>query len=236
MKKLQTAPNKISAIEKALQIAREEGEAVLVGTVPQHIRLICFDMDSTIIKWETINEIARKAGLLDNISPLTLRAMEGKDDFTTSFLKRVQMLQGIPVTALEEIASRMPFAEGLELLIPQLHELGIQTAVITGNFNIFGNYLKKTLGFNHIYTTTPGIENGTLTGTICGSIIDAPAKSSILIKICAENNIPLSCTIAVGDGANDIPMLSTAAAAIAYNATSAKEGLDEAILPLLKSY
>lgn len=233
MKRLQALPNKISAIEKALQIAREEGETVLVGTVPEQVQLVCFDMDSTIIKWETINEIARVAGLLDKISPLTLRAMEGKDDFTASFLKRIKMLQGIPVITLEDIASRMPFADGLDILIPKLHKLGIHTAVITGNFNIFGNYLKKTLGFNHIYTTTPEVKNGTLTGTICGSIIDAPAKSSILIKICAENNIPLESTIAVGDGANDIPMLGTAAAAIAYNANSAKEGLDEAILPLL---
>ena len=234
MKRLQALPNKISAIEKALQIAREEGETVLVGTAPEQVQLVCFDMDATLIKMETINEIAKAAGIGKEMEELTLRAMRGEDDFRTSFLKRVEMLRGVPVPTLEEIASAMPYAKGLGNLMAQLQKYGIQTAVITGNFSIFGKYLKKSFNFNHIYTTEAGVENGTLTGTICGSIIDAPAKSSILIKICSEQQIPLESTIAVGDGANDIPMLGTAAAAIAYNAITAKEGLDEAILPLLE--
>jgi phosphoserine phosphatase len=233
MKHIQPVPNKVSAIEKALQYARDNGEPVIVGDIPKQVRLICFDMDATLIRMETINEIAAAAAIGKQMEELTLRAMRGEDDFRTSFLKRVEMLLGVPVSTLNEIASNMPYAKGLPHLMEELQHRGIETAVITGNFSIFGEYLKKSFNFNHIYTTVAGVGNGALTGTICGSIIDAPAKSSILLKICSEKNIPLSCTIAVGDGANDIPMLSTAAAAIAYNAISAKVGLDEVILPLL---
>lgn len=233
MRHIQHTTDKILTISNALQTAREEGIAVVVGQIPQHVRLICFDMDSTIVKSETINEIADTIGIGSEMKELTLRAMEGKDDFRTSFIKRVKMLQGVPVSKLQEIASSMPLASGMETLMKELHNKGIQSILITGNFSIFGNFLKEKYNFTHVYTTIAEVKDGTLTGDICGDIIDAPAKSSILIKICSEKNIPLECTIAVGDGANDIPMLCTAGTAIAYNAMSAKEGLDHVILPLL---
>lgn len=222
-----------SSIQQALQSARQNGEPVLVGDVPKEIRLVCFDMDGTIIKMETINEIANAIGIGEQMKELTLRAMSGEDDFRSNFLQRVKMLQGTPVAVLEELAGRMPYASGLRNLMDALHKKGIQTAVITGNFSIFGKYLKNNFPFDHICTTCAEVKEGALTGNICGDIIDAPAKSSILLKICSENDIPLECTLAIGDGANDIPMLATAGAAIAYNAISAKRGIDETILPLI---
>jgi len=233
MRQYPPCKNKAASICKALATARTTGEPVLVGQPPENIRLICFDMDGTLIKMETINRIAEAIGIGEKMRELTSKAMNGEDDFKSNFLKRVNMLQGVPVEVLEDIASELPYTNGLENLMQELQRHSIQTAVITGNFNIFGKYLKQKFGFDHIFTTVPEIKNGTLTGNICGDIIDAPAKSSILIKICSEKNIPLNCTLAVGDGANDIPMLESAAAAIAYNAISSKERLDEVILPLL---
>ena len=223
-----------SSIKHALQSARENGEPVLVGEIPQEIRLVCFDMDGTLIKMETINEIANAIGIGKQMEELTLRAMNGEDDFRTNFLHRVKMLQGTPVAVLEELAGRMPYANGLHNLMDALLKKGIQTAVITGNFSIFGKHLKNNFPFDHIYTTCAEVKDGILTGNICGDIIDAPAKSAILLKICSENNIPLNCTLAIGDGANDIPLLATAGAAIAYNAITAKRGIDEIILPLIR--
>lgn len=233
MKYISPLPNKASALEKALLTAREQGEAVVVGEVPKDVRLVCFDMDATLIRMETINRIAREASVGKQMEHLTQRAMRGEDDFRTNFLHRIKMLRGVPYSAVERIAATMPYAHGLGNLMAKLQEARIQTAVITGNFSIFGEYLKREFGFNHVFTTTPEVQDGTLTGNICGDIIDAPAKSSILIKICSEKNIPLGCTLAVGDGANDIPMLATAAAAIAYNALTAREGIDWVLLPLL---
>lgn len=233
MKYISPHPDKASALEKALLTARVQGEAVVVGEVPQKVHLICFDMDATLIRMETINRIAKEVSIGKQMEELTLRAMCGEDDFRTNFLHRIKMLRGVPYSAVERIAATMPYTHGLGNLMSKLHKAGIETAVITGNFNIFGEYLKREFGFNHVFTTTPEVLDGTLTGNICGDIIDAPAKSSILKKICSEKNIPLSCTLAVGDGANDIPMLATAAAAIAYNALTAREGIDRVLLPLL---
>ena len=233
MKYISSLPDKFTALQNALLTARKQGEAVVVGEVPKEVRLVCFDMDATLIRMETINRIAQEASIGKRMEELTLRAMSGEDDFRTNFLHRLKMLRGVPWPVVERIAATMPYAQGLGNLMGRLHEAGIETAVITGNFNIFGEYLKRDFGFNHVFTTTPEVEDGTLTGNICGDIIDAPAKSSILIKICSEKNIPLDCTIAVGDGANDIPMLATAAAAVAYNALTVREGIDRVLLPLL---
>lgn len=225
MKHLPPYPNKISAIGQALRIAREQGETVLVGEVPQKVQLVCFDMDATLIRMETINEIAAASGLGEQMKELTLRAMQGQEDFRSNFLHRVKMLRGVAVSTLDNIASNLPYANGLAALMERLDDAGVETAVITGNFNIFGRRLKEDFGFNHIFTTIPEIENGILTGNICGEVIDAQAKASILASLCSQRGIPLSNTIAVGDGANDIPMLATAGAAIAYNAIAAKEPL-----------
>ena len=233
MRQIHTYTDKRAAIAEALRTARGTGEAVLVGEVPANIGLICFDMDGTLIKMETINEIAKAAGIREQMEELTLRAMRGEEDFRSNFIKRVKMLECVPVEILEQIASSLKYAEGLANLMQELKKRSIKTAVITGNFHIFGKYLKDSFGFDYIYTTVPGIKNGTLTGDICGDIIDAPAKSTILINLCSEKNIPLECTLAVGDGANDIPMLAAAGAAIAYNAISAKKGIDEIILHLI---
>lgn len=223
MKHLPPYPNKISAIGQALRIAREQGETVLVGEVPPKVQLVCFDMDATLIRMETINEIAAASGLGEQMKELTLRAMQGQEDFRSNFLHRVKMLRGVAVSTLDNIASNLPYANGLAALMERLDDAGVETAVITGNFNIFGRRLKEDFGFNHIFTTTPEIENGILTGNICGEVIDAQAKAGILASLCSQRGIPLSNTIAVGDGANDIPMLATAGAAIAYNAIAAKE-------------
>ena len=143
------------------------------------------------------------------------------------------MLSGVPVSMLREIATALPYAKGIENLMDYLRVKNIRTAIITGNFNLFGELLKERLGFDYIFTTVPEIENGYLTGEICGEIIDAGAKESILKNLCRELCIPLEEAIAVGDGANDVPMLVAAGVGVVYNAINAKAGIDEVISKIL---
>ena len=217
------------AIEVALHIARESGEPAVIGEIPVTVGLVCFDMDGTLVKMESINALAKAYGKGKEMEKLTLQAMCGEVDFRENFIGRVRMLAGLPVAFVQKLAAEMPCAEGLENLMHNLRSKNIRTAIITGNFNLFGEALKERFGFDYIFTTEPGIENGLLTGEICGEVIDATAKEKILRNLCRELCIPLENTIAVGDGANDIPMLEAAVVAVVYNAISAKKGIDEVI-------
>lgn len=225
--------NTAAAIEAAMLNARENGEPAVIGRVPNAVRLVCFDLDGTLIRMETINALAEDVGIGENMSTLTSMAMCGEEDFEKNFRRRVKMLAGVPVSSLYHIASEMPCAYGLENLMHQLQARNVQTAIITGNFNMFGQALKEKFGFDYIFTTFPEMENAYLTGEICGEIIDAQAKTSIMENLCAEIGVPLENTIAVGDGANDIPMLLSAETAVVYNAITASVGIDEVVLPLL---
>ncbi len=216
-----------NAIEVALHIARESGEPAVIGEIPVTVGLVCFDMDGTIVKMESINALAKAFEKGMEMEKLTLQAMRGEVGFRENFTGRVRMLAGLPVTVIQKLAAEMPCADGLENLMHNLRRKNIRTAIITGNFNLFGEALKERFGFDYIFTTEPGIENGLLTGEICGEVIDAGAKERILRNLCRELCIQPENTIAVGDGANDLPMLSAAGVAVVYNAISAKKGIDE---------
>lgn len=218
-----------NAIEVALHIARESGKPAVIGDIPVAVGLVCFDMDGTLIKMETINSVAEAAGIGPEMENLTLKAMCGEEDFKENFLGRVRMLKGIPLQDVQEVASRLVWADGLDNLMHTLQSKNIKTAIITGNFNVFGEAVKKRFGFDYAFTAVPEIKDGLLTGEICGNIIDAKAKESIMKKLCAQLQIQLENVIAVGDGANDLPMLAAAGVAVVYNAISATEGIDEII-------
>lgn len=188
--------------------------------------LICFDMDSTLIKIEIIDELADCMGIGAQMRKITAETMYGKLNFRESFLQRVMLLKGLDIKVLNTLAETMPVAEGLQKLVNRLKSKNVKTAIITGNFSCFGKFLQKKYGFNHIFTTeietiqTETNRNLILSGNIKGEIIDAPCKSRILLELCKQENITPAQCIAVGDGANDLPMLTTAGTGIIYNAIS----------------
>ena len=221
------------AIEAALHMARMSGEPAVIGEIPVTVGLVCFDMDGTLVKMESINALAKAAGKGEQMEKLTLQAMLGEVDFRENFIGRVRMLAGIPISFVQSLAKEMPCADGLENLMNNLRRRNIRTAIITGNFNLFGETLKERLGFDYVFTTEPEIRNGYLTGEICGEVIDAGVKEMILRNLCRELGIPLENAVAVGDGANDVPMLSAAGVAVVYNAMCATKGIDEIICRII---
>lgn len=193
-------------------------------------RLVCFDMDSTLIKAEVIDELAKRAGVGDQVSAITERAMLGQIDFTESFTQRMALLKGLSEEVLEDIAENLPMMEGAECLIRNLKAYGYKTAILSGGFNYFGRFLQKKLGIDHVYANTLEIENGKLTGRAIHPVVDAKRKAFLLNQIAKEEGLDPQQTIAVGDGANDLLMLSEAGLGIAFRAKplvreSAKQSL-----------
>ncbi len=181
-------------------------------------RLICFDMDSTLIRTEVIDELAERAGVGDQVRAITERAMRGEIDFTESFTERVALLKGLDVSVMKEIAESLPITEGLERLMSVLKRAGYKTAILSGGFTYFGNYLKQKYGFDYVYANELEVADGKLTGRYVGDIVDGTRKKELLRLIAQVENIHIAQTIAVGDGANDLPMLSTAGLGIAFHA------------------
>lgn len=193
-------------------------------------RLVCFDMDSTLIKAEVIDELAKHAGVGDQVAAITERAMQGEIDFSESFAQRMALLEGLGEEVLEVVAENLPIMEGAECLIRNLKAYGYKTAIISGGFNYFGHYLQKKLGIDHVYANTLEIENGKLTGRAIKPIVDANRKAILLKQIAHQEGLNSQQTIAVGDGANDLLMLSEAGLGIAFRAKplvreSAKQSL-----------
>ena len=193
-------------------------------------RLVCFDMDSTLIEAEVIDELAKRAGVGDQVAKITESAMQGEIDFSESFKQRMALLEGLSEDVLEDIAENLPMMEGAEKLIRNLNAYGFKTAILSGGFNYFGNYLKKKLGINHVYANTLEIENGKLTGRAIEPIVNADRKALLLKQIAKQEGLDPQQTIAVGDGANDLMMLSAAGLGIAFRAKplvreSAKQSL-----------
>lgn len=181
-------------------------------------RLICFDMDSTLIETEVIDELAMRAGVGDQVKAITERAMRGEIDFIESFKERVSLLKGLDESVMREIAENLPITEGVERLMYVLKRYGYKIAILSGGFTYFGNYLKDKFGIDYVYANELEIIDGKLTGRYLGDIVDGKRKAELLRLIAQVGKVDIAQTIAVGDGANDLPMLSIAGLGIAFHA------------------
>ena len=181
-------------------------------------RLICFDMDSTLIQTECIDELAERAGVGDQVREITERAMRGEIDFIESFTERVALLKGLDESVMKEIAENLPITEGVERLMFVLKRYGYKIAILSGGFTYFGNYLKDKFGIDYVYANELEIVNGKLTGRYLGDVVDGKRKAELLKLIAQVERVDIAQTIAVGDGANDLPMLSEAGLGIAFHA------------------
>jgi len=181
-------------------------------------RLVVFDMDSTLIEAEVIDELAKEAGVGEQVAAITEQAMRGEIDFKESFRRRVGLLKGLDESVLERVAERIKMTEGAEMLISTLCALGYKTGILSGGFTYFANRLQQQLGIDYIHANQLEIENGKVTGRVVGEVVDGARKAALLRQIAAQENITLEQVIAVGDGANDLPMLSLAGLGIAFRA------------------
>ncbi len=183
-------------------------------------RLVVFDMDSTLIRGEVINELADRAGKGQEVARITESAMKGEIDFKESFIRRVALLKGLDERILRQVAENLTFTEGAERVIGTLKKLGYKIGIISGGFDYFGEFLQRRLNLDYVFTNVLEIENGRVTGNVTGDVIDGLRKAEILKTIATVENISLQQTIAVGDGANDLPMISTAGLGVAFHAKS----------------
>ena len=182
-------------------------------------RLICFDMDSTLIQTECIDELAMRAGVGDKVKEITERAMRGEIDFKESFKERVALLKGLDVSVMQDIAEKLPITEGVDRLMAVLKRYGYKIAILSGGFTFFGEYLQRKYGIDYMYANELEIDdNGKLTGNYVGEIVDGHRKAELLKLIAQVEKVNLAQTIAVGDGANDLPMISEAGLGIAFHA------------------
>ena len=181
-------------------------------------RLICFDMDSTLIETEVIDELAKRAGVGEQVQEITARAMRGEIDFRESFKERVALLKGLDESVMKDIAEHLPITEGVERLMYVLKRYGYKIAILSGGFTYFGNYLKERFGIDYVYANNLEIVDGKLTGRYVGDIVDGKRKAELLQLLAQVENVDIAQTIAVGDGANDLPMLSAAGLGIAFHA------------------
>ena len=182
-------------------------------------RLICFDMDSTLIQTECIDELARRHGVGDQVAAITERAMRGEIDFKESFTERVALLKGLDISVMQDIADHLPITEGTDRLMSVLKTCGYKIAILSGGFTFFGEYLQRKYGIDYVYANELEVgEDGKLTGRYVGEIVDGRRKADLLKLIAQTEKVNLAQTIAVGDGANDLPMLGEAGLGIAFHA------------------
>ncbi|NUF62463.1 phosphoserine phosphatase SerB [Acinetobacter bereziniae] len=181
-------------------------------------RLVCFDMDSTLIEQEVIDELAKEAGVGDKVAEITELAMQGELDFQQSFRARVALLKGLDAEVLPKIAERLTITEGAERLISTLKSLGYKTAILSGGFQYFAEYLQEKLGIDEVHANILDVENGQVTGEVKGHIVDGARKAYLLTELAEKMGISPEQAIAVGDGANDLPMLSIAGLGVAFRA------------------
>lgn len=193
-------------------------------------RLVCFDMDSTLIQAEVIVELAKRAGVGEEVDRITEAAMRGDIDFNESFKQRVALLEGLDVDVMQEIAENLPITEGAERLFHTLKKYGFRTAILSGGFTYFGKYLQHKFDIDYVFANELEVEDGKLTGKHQGDIVDGDMKAELLKKIAFKEDIHLEQVIAIGDGANDLPMINIAGLGIAYHAKpKVKENAQHAI-------
>ena len=201
------------ATELTLDLAVQED-----GIYRRHRRLIAFDMDSTLIETEVIDELAKHKGVGSEVAKITHQAMSGELDFRESLIRRVALLEGLPETILSTVAAQLPLTEGVASLFKTLKLLGYKTAILSGGFDYFGHALQAQLGVDHVFANRLEIVDGFLTGRVLAPVVDAEAKARILRALAEKEGISMAQTIAVGDGANDLEMLGAAGLGIAYHA------------------
>lgn len=204
-----------------MRLSREQGSDISFqedNLYRRNRRLICFDMDSTLIQTEVIDELAMRAGVGDQVKAITESAMRGEIDFCESFKRRVSLLKGLDESVMKEIAENLPITEGAERTLKILKQYGYKIAILSGGFNYFGNYLKQKFNLDFVYANELEIVDGKLTGNYVGEIVDGKRKAELLKLIAQIENLNLQQVIAVGDGANDLPMLNCAGLGIAFHA------------------
>lgn len=205
-----------------IQISSDEGFDISLQEDTMYRRcrrLICFDMDSTLIQTECIDQLAERAGVGDKVRAITERAMRGEIDFNESFRDRVALLKGLDVSVMQDIADHLPITEGVGRMMEVLKRAGFKTAILSGGFTFFGDYLKRKFGFDYVYANELEVgPDGKLTGNYVGDIVDGKRKAELLKLIAQVENVNIAQTIAVGDGANDLPMLSAAGLGVAFHA------------------
>ena len=213
--------NKAALTEKFMQISRNLDVDIAFqedNLYRRNRRLVCFDMDSTLIQTEVIDELAELAGVGDQVKAITEAAMRGEIDFNESFISRMKLLKGLSEEVLQDVAINLPITKGARRLMAALKSYGFKTAILSGGFTYFGNYLQKELGIDYVYANQFEIKDGILTGNYVGEIVNGEKKAEYLKEIAIKEGIDINQTIAVGDGANDLPMLNLAGLGIAFHA------------------
>ncbi|MGB3608586.1 MAG: phosphoserine phosphatase SerB [Psychroserpens sp.] len=207
--------------EKFMQISRELDVDIAFqedNIFRRNRRLVCFDMDSTLIQAEVIDKLAELAGVGAEVKAITESAMQGHINFNDSFKQRMKLLKGLSEDVLHDVAINLPITKGAKRLIDTLKSYGYKTAILSGGFTYFGHYLQKELGIDYVYANQLEIKDGALTGGYLGDIVDGNKKAAYLREIAETEGIDINQTIAIGDGANDLPMLNLAGLGIAFHA------------------
>jgi phosphoserine phosphatase len=181
-------------------------------------RLFAFDMDSTLIEGEVIDELAKLAGVAGEVVKITEAAMRGEIEFQESFRRRVALLRGLPEARVRDLLTTIPLVQGAEQLIGTLKMLGYKTAILSGGFNFFAHHLRARLGIDYVFANDLDMKDGIVTGEVRTPIVDGARKAELLRQIAGQENISLEQVVAVGDGANDLPMLGIAGMGIAFRA------------------